>query len=186
MNVVLCQKAFGQAIKRSGALPEIFNSDQGSQFTSQEWTGELLKRGIAISMDGKGRWRDNVYIERFWRSLKYECLFLHEYGTLPELTKGLKTWIGRYNHWRPHQALKYKTPQQAYQTTAINIAPSSESYCARQLLRATPGSQGLCATLRDSFNNGAWRALKSCLSLTPHQIRLPSTYQHLPSNPSSY
>lgn len=156
MNVVLCQKAFGQAMKKSGTLPEIFNSDQGSQFTSQEWTGELLKRGIAISMDGKGRWRDNVYIERFWRSVKYECLFLNEYSTLPELEKGLRTWIGRYNNWRPHQALEYKTPQQVYQMATRKIASSSELERVRQLLRATPGSQGLCATLRDSFNNGAW------------------------------
>jgi len=159
MNVVLCQAAFQQAVKKSGALPEIFNSDQGSQFTSQEWTGDLLKRGIAISMDGKGRWRDNVYIERFWRSVKYECLFLNEYSTLPKLEKGLRSWIGRYNNWRPHQALEYKTPQQVYQT-ATNSFPSHR---ARQLLRASPGLRGLSASLRDSSDNETWRGPQKLL-----------------------
>jgi putative transposase len=162
MNVVLCQKAFQQAVKKSVALPEIFNTDQGSQFTSQEWTGDLLKRGIAISMDGKGRWRDNVYIERFWRSLKYECLFLNEYSTLPELEKGLRTWIGRYNNWRPHQALEYKTPQQVYQM-ATTIASPFEPQRARQLLRASPGPRGLSAPLRDSSNNGTRRGPQKLL-----------------------
>ena len=115
MDASLCQKALLVAIKRSNALPEILNTDQGSQFTSTEWISELTKRGIAISMDGKGRWRDNIYIERFWRSIKYECIFLKEYSTLPALENGLKTWIKRYNTWRPHQALGNKTPHQFYQ-----------------------------------------------------------------------
>ena len=74
-------------------------------------------------MDGKGRWRDNVYIERFWRSIKYECIFLKEYSTLPALENGLQRWIKRYNTWRPHQALKNKTPQEFYQEGLCNIAP---------------------------------------------------------------
>ncbi len=115
MDASLCQKALLGAIKQSNALPEILNTDQGSQFTSTEWISELTKRGIAISMDGKGRWRDNIYIERFWRSIKYECIFLKEYSTLPALENGLKTWIKRYNTWRPHQALENKTPHQFYQ-----------------------------------------------------------------------
>jgi len=115
MDASLCQKALLGAIKVSKRLPEILNTDQGSQFTSAEWTKELKQRGIAISMDGKGRWRDNVYIERFWRSIKYECIFLNEYSTLPSLENGLKSWIKLYNTWRPHQALGNKTPQQFYQ-----------------------------------------------------------------------
>ena len=83
----------------------------------------LKKRGISISMDGKGRWRDNVYIERFWRSIKYECIFLKEYSTLPALENGLQRWIKRYNTWRPHQALENKTPQEFYQEGLCNIAP---------------------------------------------------------------
>lgn len=123
MDASLCQKALLAAIKQSKALPEIFNTDQGSQFTSLEWISSLKKRGISISMDGKGRWRDNVYIERFWRSIKYECIFLKEYSTLPALENGLQRWIKRYNTWRPHQALKNKTPQEFYQEGLCNIAP---------------------------------------------------------------
>jgi putative transposase len=115
MDASLCQKAFLSAIEQTKTLPDIFNTDQGSQFTSTEWIEELTKRGISISMDGKGRWRDNVYIERFWRSVKYECIFLHEYGSLPDLKHGLNKWIKRYNTWRPHQALNYQTPDQVYQ-----------------------------------------------------------------------
>jgi putative transposase len=115
MDALLCQKALLAAIKHSKALPKILNTDQGSQFTSTEWINELSKHGITISMDGKGRWRDNIYIERFWRSVKYECIFLKEYSTLPALENGLQAWIKRYNTWRPHQALDNKTPQQFYQ-----------------------------------------------------------------------
>ena len=115
MDVSLCQKALLEAIKQSAALPDILNTDQGSQFTSSEWIGELTKHGITVSMDGKGRWRDNIYIERFWRSIKYEGIFLHEYSTLPDLQDGLATWIHQYNTWRPHQALDNKTPQEVYQ-----------------------------------------------------------------------
>ena len=114
MDASLCQKALLNAIQQSKTLPEIFNTDQGSQFTSTEWIEELTKRCISISMDGKGRWRDNVYIERFWRTVKYECIFLHEYSMLPDLEHGLSKWIKRYNNWRPHQALNYQTPDQFY------------------------------------------------------------------------
>ena len=127
MDASLCQKALLAAIKQSKALPEIFNTDQGSQFTSLEWISKLKKRGITISMDGKGRWRDNIYIERFWRSIKYECVFLHEYSTLPVLENGLRKWIKRYNTWRPHQALDNKTPQQFYQEGLRNITPQENS-----------------------------------------------------------
>lgn len=163
METSLCHGALSKAIHNSGMVPEILNSDQGSQFSSEAWTGELLRRGINISMDGKGRWRDNVYIERFWRSLKYESLFLHEYSTLPEIEKGLGTWIGRYNNWRPHQALAYKTPQQVYQMSGITTSHSSELQSARQLLRASPGPQGLSAPLRDSAISGTWRGPQKLL-----------------------
>lgn len=76
-------------------MPEIFNTDQGSQFTSREWTGRLQAMGIAVSMDGKGRWMDNVFIERLWRSVKYEEIYLRGQNTLPELEAGLQAWFGR-------------------------------------------------------------------------------------------
>ena len=140
MDASLCQKALFAAIKESSALPEIINTDQGSQFTSAEWIGELTKHGITISMDGKGRWRDNIYIERFWRSIKYEGIFLNEYSTLPDLQEGLTTWIHQYNTWRPHQALDNKTPQEVYQEgISSNLeAPSLRDGADKQLGGCSP------------------------------------------------
>jgi putative transposase len=86
-------------------LPDIFNTDQGRQFTGQEWTGRLQTLGIAVSMDGKGRSMYNVFIERLWRNLKHEEIYLRGHNTLPELEAGLQAWFGRYNTRRPHQVL---------------------------------------------------------------------------------
>jgi len=113
MDVALCLAALGMALK-SGVVPEIFNTDQGSQFTSQEWVQTLQSLGMEISMDGKGRWMDNVFIERLWRSVKHEDIYLHEYGTMAELETGLARWMKHYNHWRPHAALGGLTPAQAH------------------------------------------------------------------------
>lgn len=115
MDAGLCQKALQAALTSSGKrTPEIFNTDQGSQFTSQEWTGKLRELGIAISMDGRGRWMDNVFIERLWRSVKYEEIYLREHGTIPALEEGLEAWFERYNEWRPHAALGNRTPGEVY------------------------------------------------------------------------
>ena len=89
-------------------------SDQGCQFTSAEWTGRLLGLGVKISMDGKGRWMDNVFIERLWRSVKYEEIYLFEHATIIELYAGLEKWFERYNHWRPHASLGNQTPAVVY------------------------------------------------------------------------
>ena len=94
--------------------PEIFNSDQGSQFTSEKFTGELAKRGITISMDGRGRCFDNIFIERLWRSLKYEEVYLKDYETVTEARAGIAQWFKFYNHERPHQSLNYRTPAASY------------------------------------------------------------------------
>ena len=117
MDATLCQGALADAVAQSTRLPDIFNTDQGSQFTSEQWTGKLNELGIAISMDGKRRWMDNVFIERLWRSVKHEEIYLREYSTLPELETGLRRWFERYNTWRPHQALGNRTPSQAHQET---------------------------------------------------------------------
>ena len=114
METGLCLKALNQAIANTGVVPEIFNTDQGCQFTSQEWIERLLELGVRISMDGRGRWMDNVFIERLWRSLKYEEIYLREYATLPTLEAGLKKWFKRYNTWRPHEALGNLTPGAVY------------------------------------------------------------------------
>ena len=116
MDAPLCLGALSDAVAGNGGrLPEIFNTDQGSQFTGEEWTGRLTELGIAISMDGKGRWMDNVFIERLWRSIKHEEIYLREYGTVLELEEGLRNWFERYNTWRPHQSLGNRTPQQAHE-----------------------------------------------------------------------
>lgn len=117
MGTDLCLEALEMALSSTGRFPEIFNTDQGSQFTSAEWTGRLTELGVKISMDGRGRWMDNVFIERLWRSVKYEEIYLKEYATIPELQKGLGTWFNRYNHWRPHQNLGNLTPANVYHAT---------------------------------------------------------------------
>jgi len=94
--------------------PEIFNTDQGSQFTSGEFTGLLKEHGIQISMDGKGCWRDNVFVERLWRSIKYEEVYLHAYDSVSEAKTRLGTYIGFYNTRRPHQSLDGQTPDKIY------------------------------------------------------------------------
>jgi putative transposase len=116
METGLCLEALEDALAQTGRVPEIFNTDQGCQFTSAEWTGRLLDLGVKISMDGRGRWMDNVLIERLWRSVKYGEIYLFEHSTLPALRAGLMKWFGRYNHWRPHRALGNLTPAIVYQT----------------------------------------------------------------------
>jgi putative transposase len=113
MDVEFCLEALEEALARFGR-PEIFNTDQGSQFTSPRFTGVLQEAGIRISMDGRGRWMDNVFIERLWRSLKYECVYLHAFETGSELRAGLSQWIGYYNARRPHSTLAGRTPDEAY------------------------------------------------------------------------
>jgi putative transposase len=109
MDSSFCVAALEDALARYGK-PEIFNTDQGSQFTSSAFTGTLLAAGINISMDGRGRWMDNVFIERLWRSLKYEDIYLKFYANVREAKAGIAGWISFYNEVRPHQALGYRTP----------------------------------------------------------------------------
>ena len=113
MDVAFCIDALTEALTRHGT-PEIFNTDQGSQFTSLAFTQVLADAGIRISMDGRGRWMDNVFIERLWRSLKYECVYLHAFETGLALRAGLLRWIAHYNNERPHSALAGRTPGEAY------------------------------------------------------------------------
>jgi putative transposase len=109
MDVSFCSEALDEALARFGK-PEIFNTDQGSQFTSTEFTGRLEAAAILISMDGRGRWLDNVFIERLWRSLKYEEVHLKAYADGREARIGISAWISFYNGRRPHQALGNRTP----------------------------------------------------------------------------
>ena len=113
MEAGFCVEALEEAFGKYGK-PEIFNTDQGSQFTSEAFTGALLDRKIAISMDGKGAWRDNVFVERLWRSVKYEEVYLRAYETVAEARAGLGRYLGFYNAKRPHSSLGARTPDQAY------------------------------------------------------------------------
>ena len=118
MDVHLCLEAFRMAVRVAGCYPEIMNTDQGSQFTSREWVAELQQyEGLRLSMDGKGRWVDNVFIERLWWSFKYEDVYLKAYETPRELERGVAAWLDRYNHYRPHSALDGQTPAECYAAT---------------------------------------------------------------------
>src|SRR5712672_4013535 len=109
MDTSFCIAALEEALARFGK-PEIFNTDQGSQFTSAVFTGVLAAAEVQISMDGRGRWMDNVFIERLWRSLKYEDIYLKGYADGHEARHGIADWVTFYNHRRPHQALANRTP----------------------------------------------------------------------------
>jgi putative transposase len=113
METSFCIEAVEEALAKYGK-PEIFNTDQGSQFTSTEFTGLLKKHEIAISMDGKGAWRDNVFVERLWRSVKYEDVYLKAYESVTEARTSLRSYFDFYNRIRPHSALGRQTPDQAY------------------------------------------------------------------------
>ena len=115
MEAGFCIEALEEAIARHGR-PEIFNTDQGSQFTSHDFTSVLLEAGIAISMDGKGSWRDNVFVERLWRSIKYEEVYLRAYDTVSEARASIGRYLAFYNGRRPHSSLDRQTPDQAYFT----------------------------------------------------------------------
>ena len=117
LDVEFCLEALEEALARFGT-PEVFNTDQGGQFTSPRFTGLLQRAGVRISMDGRGRWMDNVFIERLWRSLKYECVHLHAFETGSELRTGLTKWIGYYNAGRPHSGLAGRTPDEACEANA--------------------------------------------------------------------
>jgi putative transposase len=112
LEIDFCLEALERALR--WGRPEIFNSDQGSQFTSDKFTGVLAQRGVTISMDGRGRCLDNIFIERLWRSLKYEEVYLREYRRVPEARTGIGNWIHFYNHERFHQSLGYRTPAAVY------------------------------------------------------------------------
>lgn len=113
MTTDFCLEAVEEAIQRHG-LPGIFNTDQGSQFTSQEFVGLIQGHGIQVSMDGKGRWVDNVFVERLWKSVKYEEVYLHAYDSVSQARQGLQSYFKFYNERRPHSSLDGKTPDSVY------------------------------------------------------------------------
>ncbi len=114
LATAFCVDALQEAMDRHGQ-PQVFNTDQGVQFTSAAFLDELETRGVRVSMDGKGRFLDNIFIERLWRSLKYEEVFIKAYGSVPEARRGIGSWLAFYNDDRPHQALGYLTPRAVFE-----------------------------------------------------------------------
>jgi len=120
METGFCVEAVAEAMERHGP-PEVFNTDQGVQFTSAEFVGALEARGVRVSMDGRGRFLDNIFIERLWRSLKYEEVFIKAYGAVAEARRGIGGWLGFYNDERPHQALGYLTPRAVFESVVARV-----------------------------------------------------------------
>jgi putative transposase len=142
MDVSFCLAALEDALAKHGK-PEIFNTDQGSQFTSAAFTGALIAAGVEISMDGRGRWMDNVFIERLWRSLKYEDVYLKGYADGREARAGIGEWIGFYNEQRPHQALGMRPPMAVWRegvTRAVDMMDNADALttCPQQKKQTKP------------------------------------------------
>jgi len=133
MEEAFCVEALKRALRRG--RPAIFNSDQGSQFTGEKFTGELAGRQIAISMDGRGRCMDNIFVERLWRSLKYEEVYLKDYASVTEARAGIARYFQFYNHERWHQSLDYRTPAAIYSGRACNPMGGRPSFSASSSLR---------------------------------------------------
>ena len=120
LDSTFCVDALDEALSKG--TPEIFNTDQGSQFTGAAWLQPLAERDIQVSQDGKGRYLDNIFVERLWRSLKYEEVYLKAYSQVLEARVGIGSYLAFYNEGRPHQALKYRTPGEVYRSTRTSIA----------------------------------------------------------------
>ena len=132
LDGTFCVEALREALEATGRAPEIFNTDQGCQFTSEAFTGVLLKKGIAISMDGRGRALDNIFVERLWRSVKHEDVYLKGYATMSELLIGLTEYFVLYNTERPHQSLGYETPDEVYRTATGGGARIVDKYSEKE------------------------------------------------------
>lgn len=168
MEAVFCVDCLEDALRLHGT-PEVFNSDQGSQFTSEAFTGVLKREGITISMDGRGRAFDNIFVERLWRSVKHEDVYLNGYAAMGELLAGLSKYFVFYNGERPHQALQNQTPDGVHQSGAGGGAMILEKYGTHEnlpiTLRATGTAQGEVglekSAIRNAKNRGS--AVQLCV-----------------------
>ena len=136
LDADFCVEALKEALRKG--VPEIFNSDQGAQFTSESFTGVLGQHGVRVSMDGKGRYTDNLFIERLWRSVKYEEVYLKAYTGGRDARAGIGEYFRFYNTERPHQALEYRTPAEVY-TNGKEVAPQRDVVQSRETLTSTEG-----------------------------------------------
>ncbi len=148
LGAEFCVEALEEALFRYGR-PEIFNTDQGSQFTSNDFTGTLERHEVTISMDGKGRYMDNIFVERLWRSLKYEEVYLNAYASVAEAKAGIGAWLDFYNEERQHQSLRYRTPRQIYEVEGRWICGRSASPSPTSP-PAQPLTTGLMLTRRNT------------------------------------
>ena len=140
MDAGFCVDCLEEALKNYG-VPEIFNTDQGSQFTSECFTGVLIKNGVAISMDGRGRALDNIFVERLWRTVKYEDVYLNKYGRMQDLLIGLTRYFLFYNEERLHQALDYVTPSIVYKTAMGGGAKIVDKFSDTQTTPSAPAEE---------------------------------------------
>lgn len=146
MEADFCVDALKEALARFGR-PEIFNTDQGSQFTGHDFTGVLKRENIRISMDGKGRFMDNIFIERLWRSLKYEDVYIKAYASMAEARVGIGGYLAHYNDERPHQSLDYQTPREVFESGlwACGRSAKEPTGCASPMSPAKAGNMGKCS-----------------------------------------
>ncbi len=137
-----CAAALEEALGQG--QPEVFNTDQGSQFTSLEFTEVLQDRGVRISMDGKGRYQDNIFVERLWRTVKYEEVYLKAYASVLEAQRGLEDYFRFYNGLRPHQALGYRTPAEVFhgEQEAVEGDSGARRYSPEKGIQALAGALG--------------------------------------------
>ncbi len=154
MDSGFCVDCLEQALHSHGT-PEIFNTDQGSQFTSAAFTGVLLKKGIAISMDGRGRALDNIFVERLWRSVKHEDVYLKGYASVSELLLGLTEYFVFYNGERKHRSLGYDTPDEAYRTGVGGGARIVDKYGEAEKTRLEKREQVEIETKTEEKNQGS-------------------------------
>src|SRR4051794_5797047 len=183
LHADFCVDALEEALVRHGR-PEIFNTDQGSQFTSTDFTGVLKGHGIKISMDGKGRCMDNIFIERLWRSLKYEDIYLHAYASVAEARAGIGAkasigdWLNFYNEERLHQAHGYRTPRQIYEeqcpwTSGRSAAPNGSASPASRV-RSRTGEMLTFAPMPTGINNKDLEIEKIAVTLRLAPTPIPS------------
>jgi putative transposase len=169
-------KHYEEALVHYGR-PEIFNTDQGSQFTSDDFTGTLKQHDIAISMDGKGRGMDNIFVERLWRSLKYEDVYLNAYPTVAAAKNGIGAWLTFYNEERQHQSLGYRTPRHIYEESlwiwgrsALPIGPASPasraSSASGEMLAFAHLPTGAAASKRVDIDGLRSRLIEPAVALT--------------------
>lgn len=141
MEAAFCVDCLEDALREHGK-PEVFNTDQGTQFTSEDFTGVLKREDITISMDGRGRAYDNIFVERLWRNVKHEDVYINGYATMEELLIGLTKYFGFYNTERPHQSLEYQTPQVVHKTSSGGGAMIVDKYRTKERLPVTLRSIG--------------------------------------------